>query len=121
MYSLLTFVGHCDKDQYCIDGLRCCPNGDTLEQCHATSSVSTIGGGAAPTAPPSEPTTGAETPVVTTPVAVPTSASVVPVPVSNTTVVTPTPPAVTAGAVEQNAQQGILAAVGGIAALFMVL
>lgn len=99
------FVGHCDAGTYCIDGFRCCPNGDSLSECQATASLSVI-----PPPATGEPSTSTSPP----------KAAATPAP-NATVTTTPLPPHVTAAGAGKNAEFGVLAAIGGLGALLLAV
>ncbi|KAF5697875.1 hypothetical protein FMUND_15268 [Fusarium mundagurra] len=94
---------HCSRGYYCTNA-GCCPDGESLEECRATATLSTI----PPPAATKKPSGSTSHPQAS-------AASTAPA-----TVITPLPPVVTAGA-GKNTEVGALAAIGDIAALLLAM
>lgn len=96
-------IEYCDAGTYCTNK-GCCKNGQSLEECGATQTLSVIPPPAA-TKESSESTSHPQAPTA---------------PTVSATITTPVPSVVTAGA-GKNAEVGVLAAVGGLGAVLMAM
>ncbi|KAF4974634.1 hypothetical protein FZEAL_8493 [Fusarium zealandicum] len=115
---------YCKAGTYCTDN-GCCPDGNSLEECNATRTVSIIPPPATkepnkePTGMPNTKTTKEPITETTVKPILPTRTPTV-VPGGTTTTPVAPPPVVTAGA-GKNAELGALAALGGLGALMMAI